>query len=100
MNFSADGLVDFFRGLGRDFQPQDDGGSSFRTAVWAFAVLRACIDHLAAKPVGTPIAFEGFGSVAAFMVPFIKELGIKVVALTTYRGGAHAPRRDSTLMRY
>ncbi|HKM52862.1 MAG TPA: Glu/Leu/Phe/Val dehydrogenase dimerization domain-containing protein [Isosphaeraceae bacterium] len=91
MNFYADGLIDFFRGIGHKFQPQDDGGSSFRTAVWAFAALRACIDHLGVKPDRTRVAFEGFGSVAGYMVPFLKELGVKVVALTTHRGGASAP---------
>jgi len=91
MNFYADDLVHFYRGIGQDFQPPDDGGSSFRTAVWAFAALRACIDHLGTKPDRTRVAFEGFGSVAGYMVPFLMELGVKVVALTTHRGGARDP---------
>ena len=91
MNFYAADLVHFYRGLGQDFQPSDHDCSSFRTAVWAFAALWACIDHLKTSPERVRVAFEGFGSVAGYMVPFLKELGVKVVALTNHRGGAWNP---------
>jgi glutamate dehydrogenase/leucine dehydrogenase len=88
MNFTPGDLVDFYGGIGLEHTPGAGGGSSFRTAVSAFAALQAAIESLGMEPHRVRVAIEGFGSVARYLVPFLKGAGVKLVGLTTHRGGA------------
>lgn len=92
MNFTPADLAEFYKGIGIDYTPAAGGGSSFRTAVSAYAALRAAVEYLGIQPRGARVTIEGFGSVARYLVPFLRDAGIRLVGLTTHRGGA--ARRD------
>jgi glutamate dehydrogenase/leucine dehydrogenase len=91
MNFSGADLAEFYRAIGLGLHAPVEGGSSFRTAVSAFAALQACVDHLAVDPHRVRVSIEGFGSVARYLAPFLNSYGVKVVALTTLAGGVWNP---------
>jgi glutamate dehydrogenase/leucine dehydrogenase len=91
MNFTRADLGTFFAAIGGMQRLPRGGGSSFRTAVSTFAALQAGIDHFGWDPRRTRLAIEGFGSVAGYLAPFLKEIGVKVVAVSTHEGGAWNP---------
>jgi len=85
MNFYGRHLSQFYAGIGIDYRPADSG-SSFRTAVSAFASLRAAAEFLGIEPSSMTIALEGFGSVATFLAREVQEWGAKLVAISNHMG--------------
>ncbi len=85
MFFYAQDLVTFYAGIDIDYTPAEID-SSRRTAVSAFASLRATIEHLGLPPSRARIAIEGFGNVAMCLAEHIKECGAKIVAVSNHEG--------------
>ncbi len=92
MNFYRPDLAIFYAGIGIPFSPTGDAGSSFRTAVSAFASIQGWMEHKQWKPENTHIAIEGFGSVAKFLVNFLKDYRVKVVAVSNRLGAVYNPK--------
>jgi glutamate dehydrogenase/leucine dehydrogenase len=91
MNFTRDDLSEFYQAIGMARRPSSNGGSSFRTAVSAFAALAGSSDHLGIELSRIRIAIEGYGSVAGYLTSFLKRSGVKLVALTDRLGGIANP---------
>lgn len=85
MNFYGQDLAVFYAGMDIDYVPSK-GGSSERTAISAFATLKATVEHLGILPSKARIAIEGFGSVAHFLAKHLKEYGAKIVAVSNHEG--------------
>ncbi len=92
MNFYRPDLAIFYAGIGIRFSPTGDAGSSFRTAVSAFAAIQGWMEHKQWKTEDTKIAIEGFGSVAKFLISFLKDYRIKVVGVSNRLGAVYNPK--------
>jgi glutamate dehydrogenase (NAD(P)+) len=92
MNFYGEDLKLFYAEMGRNFTPNPHHNSSHRTAISAFWSLEACMAFYKMSPGTTRLTIEGFGSVATYLAPYLKDLGVKVVAVSTYRGTVANPQ--------
>lgn len=86
MNFYGQDLSVFYAGMGVNSSPPSRAASSERTAISAFAALKATVEYLGLLPSDTRIAIEGFGSVASYLAKFINEFGGKIVAVSNQKG--------------
>jgi glutamate dehydrogenase/leucine dehydrogenase len=92
MNFFRSDLRTFYSGIGIDFPSNGSGGSSFRTALSAFAALEAVVGHFGAGRAGVRLALEGFGSVASYLAPLLRDHALRLVGASTLSGAVY--RRD------
>lgn len=86
MNFYGDDLRMFYGEMGRLYTPNKHYNSSHRTAISAFWSLEACMAFYELDPQETRVTIEGFGSVASYLAPFLRDAGVKVVAASNTRG--------------
>ena len=75
-------------------KPLDEGGSLGRTEATglggAFALLQT-LKQLHEKPEGLTVAVQGFGNVGYYVVYFLQQFGMKIVALSDSKGGIYVP---------
>ncbi len=92
MNFYEPDLAVFTAAIGIAYSPGGDGGgSSYRTAVSGFASLQVVLDRMRLLPEETRVSLEGFGSVARYLVPFLKQYGVRLIAVSTHAGCVYNP---------
>lgn len=92
MNFYRPDLAIFYTSIGIPFPSTGDARSSFRTAVSAFASLQGWMEFKQWNPENIKIAIEGFGSVAKFLVKFLKDYPVKVIAVSNHLGAVYNPK--------
>ncbi|MFK7970979.1 MAG: Glu/Leu/Phe/Val dehydrogenase [Bacteroidia bacterium] len=71
-------------------KPIDLGGSKGRVQATGWGTMRAtmqAIEKLGMKPEGTRVAIQGFGNVGSWAAKFLKDEGLKIVAISDHTGG-------------
>ena len=71
-------------------KPIDLGGSKGRVQATGWGVMRAAmqaLEKLNMKPEETTVAIQGFGNVGSWAAKFLKDEGLKIVAVSDHTGG-------------
>lgn len=71
-------------------KPVDLGGSMGRIQATGWGVMRAAmqaLEKLEMKPEETTVAIQGFGNVGSWAAKFLKDEGLKIVAISDHTGG-------------
>lgn len=75
-------------------KPLNEGGSLGRTEATglggAFALLQT-LKRMNEKPEGLTVAVQGFGNVGFYVAYFLKQFGMKIVAVSDSKGGVYVP---------
>jgi glutamate dehydrogenase (NAD(P)+) len=75
-------------------KPTDLGGSKGRVQATGWGVMRAAmqaIEKLNWEPKETTVAIQGFGNVGTWAAKFLKDEGLKIVAISDHTGGYTNP---------
>lgn len=75
-------------------KPTDLGGSKGRIQATGWGVMRStmqAIEKLDMKPEETTVAIQGFGNVGSWAAKFLKDEGLKIIAISDHTGGYANP---------
>jgi len=75
-------------------KPVAIGGSEGRTEATGLGgshVLLAMLAKMGQSPKGMTVAIQGFGNVGSFLARYLREAGMKIVALSDSKSAIHAP---------